>query len=82
MFTHIHYERMAPDFEDAPAVKSRVETGRNMNLHFDHPILLIQLLIFHECYHHGQMKLALKVTGRPLTDDETGPLTWNAWRLK
>jgi uncharacterized damage-inducible protein DinB len=64
------------------AVKSRVETGRDLDLDFDHPILLIQLLIFHESYHHGQIKLALKAAGRPLTDDEAGPLTWGVWRRK
>ncbi|HKX30868.1 MAG TPA: DinB family protein [Blastocatellia bacterium] len=64
------------------AVKSRVETGRDLNLHFDHPILLLQLLIFHEAYHHGQIKLALKVAGRPVTDDEAGPVTWDIWRRR
>jgi uncharacterized damage-inducible protein DinB len=64
------------------AVKSRVETGRDMNLDFNHPILLLQFLIFHEGYHHGQIKLALKVAGRPVTDDEAGPVTWDVWRLK
>ena len=64
------------------AVKSRVETGRDLNLNFDHPILLLQFLIFHEGYHHGQIKLALKVAGRPVTDEEAGPLTWDVWRLK
>src|SRR5205085_1454505 len=33
------------------AVKSRVETGRDMNLHYDHPILL-QHMLWHEGYHH------------------------------
>ncbi|MBI2681073.1 MAG: damage-inducible protein DinB [Candidatus Solibacter usitatus] len=64
------------------AVKSRVETGRAMNLNYDHPILLLQLLIFHESYHHGQIKLALKLAGRPVTDDQAGPLTWDVWRRK
>ena len=64
------------------AVKSRVETGRDMDLDFDHPILLLQLLIFHESYHHGQIKLALKAAGRPVTDAEAGPSTWNVWRRK
>jgi uncharacterized damage-inducible protein DinB len=64
------------------AVKSRVETGRDMNLDFNHPILLLQFLIFHEGYHHGQIKLALKVAGRPAPDDEAGPVTWDVWRLK
>src|SRR6266446_4866054 len=64
------------------AVKSRVEAGREMNLHYDHPILLLQHMVWHEGYHHGQMKLALKVAGRPMTDEEAGPLTWGAWMRK
>jgi hypothetical protein len=63
------------------AVKSRVESGRDLDLDYDHPILLIQLLIFHEAYHHGQIKLALKAAGRPAPDDEAGPITWDVWRL-
>lgn len=61
------------------AVKGRVESGRQMNLHYDHPILLLQHMLWHEGYHHGQIKLALKAAGRPLTDDEAGPITWRIW---
>jgi uncharacterized damage-inducible protein DinB len=64
------------------AVKSRVEAGRDMNLHYDHPILLLQHMLWHEGYHHGQSKLALKATGRPMTDEEAGPVTWNVWMRK
>jgi uncharacterized damage-inducible protein DinB len=64
------------------AVKSRVEAGRDMNLHYDHPILLLQHMLWHEGYHHGQMKLALKVAGRPLSDKEAGPITWGVWMRK
>jgi uncharacterized damage-inducible protein DinB len=64
------------------AVKSRVETGRDLDLDFDHPVLLIQLLIFHEAYHHSQIKLALKAAGRPAPDNEAGPVTWDVWRRK
>jgi uncharacterized damage-inducible protein DinB len=64
------------------AVKSRVETGQEMNIHYDHPILLLQHMIWHEGYHHGQIKLALKATGRPMTDAETGPVTWGVWMRK
>src|SRR5579859_5687445 len=64
------------------AVKSRVEAGRDMNLHYDHPILLLQHMIWHEGYHHGQMKLALKVSGRPLSNKEAGPITWRVWMRK
>jgi uncharacterized damage-inducible protein DinB len=61
------------------AVKSRVETGRDMDVHYDHPILLLQHMLWHEGYHHGQIKLALKLAGRPITDEEAGPLTWSVW---
>ena len=64
------------------AVKGRVEAGRAMNLHYDHPILFLQHMLWHEGYHHGQIKLALKLAGRPITDDEAGPLTWSVWMRK
>jgi uncharacterized damage-inducible protein DinB len=64
------------------SVKNRLEAGRDMNLHYDHPILLLQHMIWHEGYHHGQIKLALKLAGRPMTDDEAGPVTWDVWMLK
>lgn len=64
------------------AVKGRVEAGRDMDLHYDHPILLLQHMIWHEGYHHGQIKLALKLAGRPMTDQEAGPITWQVWMRK
>ena len=64
------------------AVKGRLEAGRDMDLHFDHPILLLQHMIWHEGYHHGQIKLALKLAGHPITDKEAGPVTWHVWMDK
>jgi uncharacterized damage-inducible protein DinB len=64
------------------AVKNKVEAGQDMNLHYDHPILLLQHMIWHEGYHHGQIKLALKIAGHPMTDDEVGPITWDVWMRK
>jgi uncharacterized damage-inducible protein DinB len=64
------------------AVKSRVEAGRDMDLHYDHPILLLQHMLWHEGYHHGQMKLALKLAGRPIANEEAGPVTWGVWMRK
>lgn len=46
----------------------------------DHPVLLLQLFLWHEGYHHGQIKLALKAAGHPISDKEAGPLTWDVWR--
>ncbi len=65
------------------AVKSYVDAGRKMTgmyFSYDHPILLLQHMLWHEGYHVGQMKLALKVAGRPMTDQEAGPVTWDVWR--
>jgi uncharacterized damage-inducible protein DinB len=64
------------------AVKSRVEASRHMDMHYDHPILLLQHMIWHEGYHHGQIKLALKLAGRPIADQEAGPVTWGVWMRK
>ena len=64
------------------AVKSRVESGREMDLHYDYPILFLQHMIWHEGYHHGQIKLALKLAGRPITDEDAGPVTWDVWMRK
>lgn len=64
------------------AVKGRVEAGRDLELNFGHPALLISFLIFHESYHHGQIKLALKAAGCPIPDDQAGPLTWDVWRRR
>jgi uncharacterized damage-inducible protein DinB len=61
------------------AVQGRLAEGKEMDLHYDHPILLLQHMIWHEGYHHGQIKLALKASGLPLSDDEAGPLTWDVW---
>jgi uncharacterized damage-inducible protein DinB len=68
------------------AVQGRLASGRavnqQMDQHYDHPILLLQHMIWHEGYHHGQIKLALKAAGLALDDDILGPLTWGIWMHK
>jgi uncharacterized damage-inducible protein DinB len=61
----------------SPAAQSEAERCRL----FLRP-LLEKHMIWHEGYHHGQIKLALKATGRPLTDQEAGRVTWDAWMRK
>lgn len=63
-------------------VKAAVTTGRAMDLHYDHPILFLQHMLWHEGYHHGQIKIALKLAGVPLADEVIGPLSWNVWMRK
>lgn len=64
------------------AVARRVDDGRALDQDFAHPVHMIQFLIFHEGYHHGQIKLALKMSGSPMSDDVAGPLTWHRWRAR
>ena len=80
-------DRMAQLLNDSAkavrdAVKSGVEADRDMDLHYDHPILLLQHMIWHEGYHHGQIKLVLKLVGHPISDEEAGPITWGVWMRK
>jgi uncharacterized damage-inducible protein DinB len=80
-------DRMAAKLDESAravrdAVKSRLESGRPMDRHYDHPILMFQHLIWHEGYHHAQIKLALKVAGRPFDDEQIGPATWDVWMEK
>jgi uncharacterized damage-inducible protein DinB len=65
------------------AVKRGVETGQELkgtNVAYEHPILFLQHMLWHEGYHVGQMMLALKAMGRPMTDPETEPVMWGVWR--
>ena len=64
------------------AVVRRLEAGRQMDLHYDHPILLLQHMIWHEGYHHGQIKLSLKLAGQPLENEDIGAVTWDVWMDK
>lgn len=64
------------------AVESRMKSGKEMNVHYDHPILFLQHMIWHEGYHHGQIKLALKLAGRAISDDAVGRGTWGVWMDK
>lgn len=64
------------------AVKGRLASGKAMDRHYDHPILMLQHLIWHEGYHHGQIKLTLKLHGVPIADAAAGRPTWGVWMDK
>jgi hypothetical protein len=64
------------------AVAGRIVSGRQLDLHYDHPLLMLQLLLWHEAYHHGQIKLALKLGGMAISDEVAGPATWGVWRRR
>ena len=64
------------------AVLARLASGAPLDRHYDHPVLFLQHMIWHEGYHHGQIKLALKSSGLPLADREVGRGTWGVWMSK
>lgn len=80
-------ERIVASLEESgrrvrEAVQGRIAAGRGLDCDFAHPIQLIQFLIFHDGYHHGQIKLALKAAGCPIPDAEAGPQIWDVWRAR
>jgi uncharacterized damage-inducible protein DinB len=64
------------------AVERCVRSGQEMKVHYDHPLLYLEHMIWHEGYHHGQIKLALKINGHALENKVIGPLTWRVWMNK
>ena len=64
------------------AVRALITSGHQTKMHYDHPLLFLQHMIWHEGYHHGQIKLALKAGGEPLEDEAIGPITWDVWMQK
>jgi len=64
------------------AVRTRIAAGRAFDLDFDHPVQLVLFLIFHEAYHHGQIKLALKAVGATVSEDVIGTGVWDVWRAR
>ncbi len=80
-------DRIADGLESSARVvrnvlEDRLRSGVPMQLHYDHPLLFLQHMIWHEGYHHGQIKLALKVAGLPFDDEQIGPQTWDVWMDK
>ncbi len=62
------------------AVVGRLEANRPLDRDYAHPIQLLQFLTFHEGYHHGQIRSALRSAGCQITDDEAGPVIWDVWK--
>ncbi|MBV8832250.1 MAG: damage-inducible protein DinB, partial [Acidobacteriaceae bacterium] len=64
------------------AVRTLIASGSQTKMHYDHPLLFLQHIIWHEGYHHGQIKLALKAGGPAFDDEVIGRITWDVWMDK
>ncbi len=81
-------ERIAQGLNDSAravgqAVRARIADGQPMkseNVSYDHPVLFLQHMIWHEGYHFGQIKLALKAAGYVMNEEDEERLVWNLWR--
>lgn len=62
------------------AVVGRLEADWPLDREYAHPIQLLQFLTFHEGYHHGQIRSALRSAGCPIADDDAGPVIWDVWK--
>lgn len=79
--------RVASMLDESAAVVRAALAGclgkdRVMDVHYDHPVLLLEHLVWHEGYHHGQIKLALHRAGLRLSDRVAGPESWAIWMDK
>ncbi len=80
--------RIAPALEASAAaiaavVRQRLESGgplRGEHVTYDHPILFLQHMLWHEGYHVGQIKLALKAMGSVMGEDVEEQTIWSVWR--
>jgi uncharacterized damage-inducible protein DinB len=69
----------------ADTVKDRIETDAAMkgeHASYDHPVLFLQHMLWHEGYHVGQIKLALKAAGHVLSDEQEEKAIWSLWRTE
>ncbi|ADD29588.1 DinB family protein [Meiothermus ruber] len=83
-------EGIEPAFEESAraickAVKHRLEAGQPMegaHARYDHPVLFLQHMLWHEGYHVGQIKLALKRTGYVMPEVLEEQAIWSLWRTE
>jgi len=69
----------------ASAIRQHIETGQPMkgeHATYDHPILLLQHMLWHEGYHVGQIKLALKAIGYVMSEEAEEKAIWGLWRTE
>lgn len=67
------------------AVKHRLEAGQPMqseHARYDHPVLFLQHMLWHEGYHVGQIKLALKRMGYVMPEALEEQAIWSLWRAE
>lgn len=61
-------------------VEDRLATGDPEAGYYDHPVLFLQHMIWHEGYHFGLIMLALRLAGHEPPEEWEDTHVWDLWR--
>ena len=98
LFMHIHFVRLVFVFEDAPEFGRELpeeewgaerDTDR-MSQKLSESARAVRDAVKNRVeaggemnlHYHGQIKLALKISGHPISDEKIGSVTWGVWMRK
>ena len=59
----------------------QIALGTQQAGNYDHPVLYMQHMLWHEGWHAGIIVLALRLAGIEPTDEEECAMIWDLWRL-
>lgn len=61
--------------------EQRIADGSQQCGNYDHPVLYLQHMMWHEGWHAGLIMLALRLAGHEPNEDTECALIWDVWRL-
>lgn len=62
-------------------VSEQIAAGAPAIGHYDHPVLYLQHMVWHEGWHAGLIILALRLAGHEPSEETECALIWDVWRL-
>ena len=62
-------------------IAEKLEAGAQQCGNYDHPVLYLQHMVWHEGWHTGLIFLALRLAGAEPTDEWESQNVWDLWRL-
>lgn len=68
-------ERLVHDW-----TRDQIAAGSPPIGHYDHPVLYLQHMVWHEGWHAGLIMLALRLAGHEPTEETECQLIWDVWR--
>lgn len=59
----------------------QIEAGTQQAGNYDHPVLYLQHMLWHEGWHAGLIILAMRLAGHEVPEPQECELIWDQWRL-